>query len=155
MQTSHPRETRPTGAAYFLYLGLILVLLALITAGYIGFRRFATAIMPQMGAYNLLALAVIAGVASFFSPCAFPLLPSYLSFYALTGRHNGERPAPPARALGLGLAAAAGVVTFNLILGSVIGLAGAGAGQALSISGPEPSALVRWFLGGVGVVLIM
>lgn len=155
MQTSHPRETRPTSAAYILYLGLILGLLVLIAAGYIGFRRFATAIMPQMGAYNLLVLAVIAGVASFFSPCAFPLLPSYLSFYALTGRRNGERPSSPIRALSLGLAAAAGVVTFNLILGSVIGLVGAGAGQTLSISGPEPSALVRWFRGGVGVVLIM
>jgi cytochrome c-type biogenesis protein len=106
-----------------------------------------------MGAFNLLALAIFAGVASFFSPCAFPLLPSYLSFYAMSDRreHQATR---PTRALGLGLAAAAGVITFTLILGAVIGLLGASAGKALSISGPEPSQFVRWFRGGVGIVLV-
>jgi cytochrome c biogenesis protein CcdA len=134
-------------------VGLTLSLLALIAVGYFGFRQFATTVMPQMGAFNLLALAVIAGVAGFFSPCAFPLLPAYLSFYATAG---GPAPQPvrPTHTLRLGLAAAAGVVTFNLILGMMIGLLGAGAGQLLSISGPDPSQFVRWFRGGVGVILI-
>lgn len=152
MQTTHAGESRP-GAAYALFLGLILLLAAVIGAGYLGFRQFAAAVMPRMGAFDLLALAVIAGVASFFSPCAFPLLPGYFSFYAAGGRD--DRPAGrPGRALRLGLAAAAGVITFNLILGFAIGLLGAGAGLALSISGPEPNPVVRWFRGGVGVVLI-
>lgn len=141
------------GAAYALYLGLTTLLLIVIAVGYLGFRQFAIAVMPGMGAFNLLALAVIAGVAGFFSPCAFPLLPAYLSFYAKTSGHTPQ-PSRPIYALRLGLAAAAGVITFNLILGLMIGLLGAGAGKALSVSGPEPSQFVRWFRGGVGVMLI-
>jgi hypothetical protein len=64
--------------AYARHLGLLLLLLAVIGLGYAGFRYFSAEVMPRSNAYNLLTLAVIAGVASFFSPCAFPLLPSYL-----------------------------------------------------------------------------
>lgn len=141
------------GVIYALYLGLTALLLIVTAVGYLGFRQFAVAVMPQMEAFNLLALAVIAGVASFFSPCAFPLLPGYLSFYA-AARDDDNRLAGSSHALALGLAAAAGVVTFILILGAFIGLLGAGAGKALSISGPESSQFVRWFRGGVGVILI-
>ncbi len=153
MHTTDRVETRPGSATYALYVGLVLLVLAMIGLGYFGFRHFATTVMPQMGAFNLLALAIIAGVASFFSPCAFPLLPSYLSFYT-TARGDRDQSAKTAHAWVLGLAAAAGVITFTLVLGALIGLLGAGAGKALSISGPEPSLFVRWFRGGVGVILI-
>ena len=153
MQAANGAVTRPGGTAYGLFLGIAFLLLALIVLGYLGFRQFAVAIMPQMGTYNLLALAVIAGVASFFSPCAFPLLPSYLSFYGAAG-HSEDKPTPLTRALGLGLAAAGGVITFNLILGIVIGLLGTGAAKSLSISGSDPSHFVLWFRGGVGLILI-
>lgn len=86
MNTAEARN----GAVYALYVGLTVLLLVVIALGYLGFRQFATAVMPQMGAFNLLALAVIAGVASFFSPCAFPLLPGYLSFYA-AAKDDGNR----------------------------------------------------------------
>jgi cytochrome c-type biogenesis protein len=141
------------GSAYALYVGLTALLLAVMVLGYLGFRQFATTVMPGMGAFNLLALAVIAGVAGFFSPCAFPLLPAYLSFYAKARGHTPQPPRPT-HALRLGLAAAAGVITFNLVLGLMIGLLGAGAGKVLSISGPEPSQFVRWFRGSVGLVLM-
>jgi cytochrome c-type biogenesis protein len=148
-----PTNTKTdAGGAFGHYTGLIL-LLFVIGLGYAGFRYFAITQMPQPGTFNLLALAVIAGVASFFSPCAFPLLPSYLSFYA-AARGDDDPSSRPARTLGLGLAAAVGVVSFTLILGAIICLLGAGAGQALSISGPEPSQFVRWFRGGVGLILV-
>jgi cytochrome c-type biogenesis protein len=154
MHRTNGAEARPDGAMYALYLGLIVLLLVIIGLGYVGFRQFTTQVMPQMGAFNLLALAVIAGIASFFSPCAFPLLPSYFSFYAtVTG--DGAQSVRLARALSLGLAATAGVITFTLILGTVIGLLGSGAGKALSISGSEPSRFVLWFRGGVGVILVV
>ena len=154
---AHPgkvAETRPKIVAFAILGALLTLLTIIIVAGYLGFRHFATMVMPQMEAFNLLALAVIAGVASFFSPCAFPLLPSYLSFYA-TVRDKGDGPGPPARALGLGGVTALGVVTFTLILGAIIGLLGAGAGQAVSISGPDPSRFVLWFRGLVGVILVV
>ncbi len=153
MTTSTNAKTGPDGVAYTHYAGLILLILAVIALGYAGFRYFATAVMPQPDAYTLPLLAVIAGIASFFSPCAFPLLPSYLSFYAEAGG-NSTRPVRSARTLELGVAAAAGVLTFTLMLGIIIGLLGISTGQALSISGPEPSGFVLWFRAGVGVTLV-
>jgi cytochrome c-type biogenesis protein len=146
-------KTDAGGVAYAHYMGLILLLLAVIGLGYAGFRYFATVVMPQPGAYYLPTLAVIAGVASFFSPCAFPLLPSYLSFYT-EASGNSIQGARSIRALVLGLAAAAGVLTFTLILGTIIGLLGTSTGKALSISGPEPSRFVLWLRGSVGVMLV-
>lgn len=146
-------KAQPDSSMYARYLGLLLLLLAVIGLGYAGFRYFATAVIPRPGAYNLPVLAVMAGVASFFSPCAFPLLPGYLSFYtAVSG--DGSPATRSTRTLGLGLMAAVGVLTFTLILGAIIGLLGVSAGQALSISGPEPSRFVLWIRGLVGVILV-
>lgn len=151
---------RQSVASLFILGVLLISLLFIIGLGYGGFRFFAVTVMPHPQSYSLLALAVIAGVASFFSPCAFPLLPGYLSIYAGAG-YSGNSvavkkgdPARVLRILSLGLAAAAGVVTFNLLLGTVIGVFGAGVGKTLSISGPEPSAFVRVFRAAVGVILI-
>ena len=146
-------ETRPKIVAFAIFGALLTLFTIIVVVGYLGFRQFATTVMPQMETFNLLMLPVIAGVASFFSPCAFPLLPSYLSFYATT-RGEGDESSPSAHALGLGVAAATGVITFTLILGAVIGLLGASAGQTLSVSGPEPSRFVLWFRGLVGVSLV-
>ena len=146
-------KTRPGSSTSARYLGLLLLLLAVIGLGYAEFRYFAAVVMPRPGAYNLPVLAVMAGVASFFSPCAFPLLPGYLSFYTDV-RADGNQANRSARALGLGLVTAGGVLTFTLVLGSTIGLLGLSAGQALSISGPEPSPFVLWFRGLVGVLLV-
>lgn len=153
MTTPANPKIDPGGVAYTHYVGLILLLLAVMALGYAGFRYFATVVMPQPEAYTLPLLAVIAGVASFFSPCAFPLLPSYLSFYARAS-NNSPQATRSTRALGLGLAAAMGVVTFTLTLGAIIGLLGVSAGEALSISKPEPSRLVLWFRGGLGLILV-
>ena len=74
--------------------------------------------------------------------------------YYLAGQK--EQPNQPAarRGLGLGLAAALGVITFSLILGLIIAALGTGFGQSLSITGAEPSQFVRFFRGFVGVVLL-
>ena len=141
-----------TRSAWLQYAGLLAAFLVIVAGGYLGFRAFATA--PDLGVFNLYALALVAGVASFFSPCAFPLLPGYLSAYYLAGhKEHGDRPAV-SRGLGLGLAAALGVISFSLILGLIIAALGTGVGQSLSISGAEPSQLVRVFRGVVGLVLL-
>ncbi len=134
------------------YAGLLVVLVALIAAGYLGFRAFATT--PDLGALNLYVLAVVAGVASFFSPCAFPLLPGYLSFYYLAKQEKDAEHPGAGRALRLGLAAALGVIIFDLILGVLMAALGAGVAQGLSVSGAAPNPFVRFFRGGVGAVLL-
>jgi cytochrome c-type biogenesis protein len=98
---------------------------------------------------HLFAFAAVAGVASFFSPCAFPLLPSYLAFYSSAdGAGRG-------RALQLGLAAALGVVSFDLLLGLAIALIGGGFGESISISGDNPSRWLLIFRGVIGFTLLV
>ncbi|MGQ0548258.1 MAG: cation transporter [Armatimonadota bacterium] len=107
-------------------LGLLAILGGVVLGwfGYrLGFWGFVTSIaMPQAFAqYNLLVLSAAAGVAAFFSPCVFPLLPSYVTHdLGLHGR-SGNR---WARSLALGAAAALGVIAVNLAIGAVIAVLG-------------------------------
>jgi cytochrome c-type biogenesis protein len=148
--TTH--AAKPGG--WWLYALLLALLIFIIFGGYTLFRVFVSTIMPDLSAYNFLTLAVIAGIASFFSPCAFPLLPGYLSFYYTGVGDTAEGSETKHRVIALGIAAALGVVTFNLALGVVIGLLGAAVAQGLSISGSQPNPFVRAFRAGVGITLM-
>lgn len=145
-------KVRPT-LAWLQYTLLLGVFVAVIIAGYFVFRVFATT--TDQAVFNLYLLAIIAGVASFFSPCAFPLLPSYFSFYHQVESDEKVKSKGVSKTLRLGLAASLGVITFVLVLGLLIALLGSGLAQGLSISGPEPSQFVRIFRGGVGVILLI
>ena len=145
-------SAKQTITARLQYAGWLAAFLLLILAGYNGFRTFATT--PDLSIFNLYTLAVVAGIASFFSPCAFPLLPSYFSFYQTAQEDLAGSSASARRGLRLGIAAALGVITFDLVLGIVIALLGSSVASSLSISGPDPSQFVRYFRGGVGVVLL-
>jgi len=132
---------------------LFTLILALVVGGYGLFIWFAINVMQGGAAFGLLFVAVIAGVASFFNPCAFPLLPAFLAqYYAATKEKKDKK---SARELLLsGLATALGLITFNLILGTIIGILGAGFGKSLGLAGENPSIVVRWFRGIVGVLLL-
>ncbi len=81
-----------------------------------------------------LFLAFLAGMASFFSPCAFALLPGYISYYiGLTS----------SRAAYTGILAAAGILTFYLAIGLLVYLLGSAV-----------SPYLRYFKPGVGIVFI-
>lgn len=130
VQGAQPRSaTRQWG------LGL-LALLGGIFLGWLGYRlgfwRFVTSIaMPQtFGRYNLFFLGAASGVAAFFSPCVFPLLPSYVTYDL--GLEGSER-SRLVRSLALGSAAALGVIAVNVGIGAVI----AALGQATPFQ-PDP-----------------
>lgn len=144
-------DGRSPSRAWVQYTGILSLFVVIILAGYAGFRIFAGA---DLSSANLYLLAVVAGVASFFSPCAFPLLPSYLSFYYMAGQDDTAVSPRIGRGLKLGLSSALGVISFVLVLGGIIAILGAGAGKSLSISGPEPSQFVRGFRGVVGLILL-
>ena len=67
---------------YVPYISLAGMLLALGGLGYLGFLAFVrNMLMPgEFAAYGLVITAVAAGTASFFSPCSFTVLPSYIAF---------------------------------------------------------------------------
>ena len=82
-----------------------------------------------------------AGIATFFSPCAYPLLPGYVGFYV--SQTEGEQ-ASLSGALSRGLFAGGGIlVTFAALLGATFWL-----GQSLISS-------IKWFEAAAGLVLIV
>ncbi len=132
---------------------LLAILVAVLVAiGYGVFVFFIEGFSPTAGTLSLFIFAVIAGVATFFSPCSFPLMPGYLT------RHLQVMDRDPNKArtsvVSNGLAAAGGVFLFDLILGLAIVLVGSSFAGSLGISGPSPNLYVRIFRGTVGTFLV-
>jgi len=69
---------------------------------------------------SLAALGFVAGIGSFFAPCAFALFPAYVSYYLSAAGND----ASVRRSLGLGLACAAGAAVFFAAVGVTITLVG-------------------------------
>ena len=76
----------------------------------------------SMGALILWAGAL--GVLTFFSPCAWPLLPGYMTYYMGLKESNNRR-----KALLGGMAAAAGIVLLFLLVAVLVGLFGSAISQ--------------------------
>ncbi len=93
---------------------------------------------------TLAALGFVAGVGGFFAPCAFALFPGYVSYYLSASGDTGSL----RRALGLGLACAAGSVLFFALIGVAITVIG-GALSPYLIATKPAIALVVVALGVV------
>lgn len=130
------------------YMVVALLVTFIIAAGYAVFRYFITSVAGTPEAYSLLFLAVVAGGATFFSPCSFPLMPAYLSVFATA--ENVRR-----KVLYYGMVGAAGIFLFNILLGAVIGLVGAGFAKSLAISSGVPSPVTLVLRTVIGIVLIL
>jgi cytochrome c-type biogenesis protein len=111
------------------YLVAVLLALGAIFLGVIGYQLgflgFVYKLMiPQtFSSVPVYGLAAVMGVAAFFSPCAFPLLPGYMT-YQLEAQHGEAR---LLKSLYLGLLGALGIVLVNVALGLVIASLGAAA----------------------------
>ena len=136
------------------FIFLFLIIFALVAGGYGLFIWFILNIMQGGAAYGLLFVAIVAGVASFFNPCSFTVLPAYLAQY-YTIEEPREEAISKNRILLSGLVAALGVTAFNILLGSLVGILGAAFGQSLGLAGEEPSSLVRWLRGIIGGFLLI
>jgi cytochrome c-type biogenesis protein len=99
-----------------------------------------------------LAFAFSAGLATFFAPCAFPLLPGYVAFYL--GQGSGEE-APGSTARKLGRAGVVGVLAslgFFAVYGVLAGVAAFFGARALrDIAVLEP--VIGALLVGLGAAL--
>lgn len=118
----------------------------------LGFLGFVYNLMlPQaFSRVDVLALAVVMGAAAFFSPCAFPLLPGYMT-YQLQAQQGEKR---FVRSIYLGLLGALGLLVVNLTLGVII----AALGSAAPFS-PDPRqdpwpVLAPRLLGGLFVTFL-
>jgi len=66
------------------------------------------------------SLAFLAGVASFFSPCSFPLLPGYMSYYLTIEEGVTNGPAILKRSIYLGSLAALGILLVYAVSGALL-----------------------------------
>lgn len=103
------------------YLLLVAAVAAMALAGYTGYLLYPRLDLPAVEGAAVLGLAVAAGVASFFSPCSFPLLLGILGRDA-TARARGEPSA--SRPVVLGGALALGAGGFLLLTGLAVAAGG-------------------------------
>jgi cytochrome c-type biogenesis protein len=73
---------------------------------------------------SLWVLAIFAGVASFFSPCAFPMFPGYMTFYFKKHMEQADKELKVGKAAASGSVTAAGIILVYIIIGAAILLAG-------------------------------
>lgn len=110
----------------FWYVLLALGVVALALAGYVGYELYPRFDLPAVQGAGLFLLAAGAGIASFFSPCAFPLLVTLLA------RETGASSDVPSvmqrgdlrRALRFAAALSVGAAVFLLIGGLVVAAGG-------------------------------
>lgn len=134
-------------------VGSLFAISLILLLGYLTFLFFVTSFVPDAGTLSLMAFAAVAGVAAFFNPCAFPLLPGYLAHQVkVTPERRGDSFGP---LLYGGSVAALGVTTFNLLLGGVLAVLGVAFLGSLALASPEPNLGVRIFRGVVGILLIV
>jgi len=102
------------------YLALVAVVVVVAAAGFVGYVLYPRFDLPGVEGVGLLGLAAAAGVASFFSPCSFPLLVTLLARQAVADSEAGA----PARPAIFGASLALGAAVFMLMAGLVIALGG-------------------------------
>lgn len=95
-----------------------------------------------------MAVAAISGLAAFFSPCVFPLLPGYVVY-----RLGESQQARLGRAAAIGLAGAGGVVVVNLMIGALIAALGTATPFQPDPRRDIPAVLAVRFVAGVTVVV--
>lgn len=104
---------------FLLAIGVVFVAVA----GYSGYVFYPRFDLPALSGIGLLVLAAAAGIASFFSPCSFPLLVTLLARPA--GVTNGRKRAVSRPfVFRFALAFALGATVFLLLAGGIIALGG-------------------------------
>ena len=97
---------------------------------------------------SIFALAAIAGVASFFSPCSFPMLPGYMAFFLTLDSKDAARMSKR-RAVLSGTLSSLGIILVYGIIAGVLVLIGAAAVAVI----PPLQAIVGGLLILMGIVM--
>lgn len=135
-----------TGAIGYGLLALAVAVLGL--AGYAGYVLYPRFGLPAGAGAGLLVLAAAAGIASFFSPCAFPLLVTLLARETGIEGRRGASGSPIAFASAL----AGGAVLFLLAVGAGIAAGGSAFLQDVTFTSTTGRA-VRVVVGSLLVLL--
>lgn len=132
-----------------LYRVLVLFVAGLALAGYAGYVLYPRFDLPAAAGIGLLVLSAGAGVASFFSPCSFPLLVTLLARQTGTGSsgaRGGSRPLVFAAALAFGASA------FLLLAGIGVALGGGALFGDVTFASPA-GRIIRVIVGALLILL--
>lgn len=133
------------------FLLALFAILIVIGIGYSTFIIFMTKVVPNLASFSIVLVAVVAGVATFFNPCSFAVLPAYLTRFVPSNKVSKNR----FKIIYYGLIVSLGIVTFNLVFGSLIGLLGENFAKSFALATENPNTGVLIFRGFIGVALIM
>lgn len=114
-------NTNNNRALWYILLTAGVILLAV--AGYTGYALYPRFALPGVTGTGLFVIAAMAGIASFFSPCSFPLLATLLARSIGDSKENNRGP-KIGRATQYGAALAVGAGLFLLLTGAGIALGG-------------------------------
>ena len=129
------------------YLVLVIATVAVALMGYVGYVLYPRFDLPAGTGASLMLLSVAAGVASFFSPCGFPLLVTILA------RDTGdERQLSLSKALRFGVWLSVGATGFVLLVGSLIALGAGSFFETVTFTSAAGIA-IRVIVGGLLVTL--
>jgi cytochrome c-type biogenesis protein len=92
---------------------------------------------------SIVGLVILAAVGSFFSPCAFPMLPGYMTYFLGTETKKGEEVGWK-RAVSGGLVSGLGIVSVYMVIGAVVIILGNATKPYIPLLGPV-----------VGIILIV
>ena len=119
------------------------LLLAVVIGGIAALLYFWSQLLRpgDLGSLSLPVVAFTAGVAATFNPCGLPVLPGFLAFMGGGGGAGARRRA------GMSLAASLGAMSLVIVLGIIVGFAGAGTKGLIAPN-------FRWVQLAVGLFLI-
>ncbi|MBI2670423.1 hypothetical protein HYX18_00370 [Candidatus Woesearchaeota archaeon] len=106
----------------------LLVIFIVVLIGYLGYKYgflgfiYDIAMPGSFSKFNIILLSIIFGIAAFFSPCAFTVMPAFVSNYISKSSSNKG-----IKAIKLGLLAALGVIIVDIIIGLIVAIFGAAA----------------------------
>ncbi len=125
---------------------LVAVTLVIAAAGYVGFRVFRQFDVGGATGAGLLVVAATVGIASFFSPCSFPLLLTTLTRQATDTKHKMRS------ALRFATGASLGAVGFVAAFGLVLSIGGGVLARQFTFDSAQ-GRILRIVVGGVLIVM--
>lgn len=146
-------DERSQGKSITWYLFLVLGVLILAIAGYTGYVLYPRFQLPAVSGIGLSLLAAMAGIASFFSPCSFPLLLTLLA--RETGKDNSKDKPVQWKAFRFAIALSLGASLFLIGTGLLIAAGGAVLFSGVTFASPAGRlirAVVGVFLIGLGLI---
>jgi cytochrome c-type biogenesis protein len=104
--------------------------------------------IPQL---SIILVAIMAGIGSFFSPCAFPMLPGYMSYFLglQTAQNQDAASRPYRKAVFGGVAGGIGIIAVYIIIGIIVVFLGSFSGY-IPLLGP----IIGIILIALGILML-